>query len=400
VHRRRLFLLAAVVFAAGLLVSPAASDPIPPASPSVARGFDVAVEDTTPPTLDPHPDQIAIQDYAQGAHVAFSPALTAQDAVDPAPAISCDHESGTAFPFGDTPVTCTATDEAGNTSEPLVFIVRVLDGPIPEAPVIHLRPRTLANSASAHFEFSTSESVASIGCQLDEGPFVACANSQDYTDLVEGPHRFTVLVTNDIENVSQTSFDWTIDLTRPAPVTGLRARGAPSSVALRWVLPTDADFDRVRVKRRRVGAVTWRTVDELSTTSLTDKGLVNDVRYRYRVVSIDRAGNVSDREFTSARPSRVFTPQYRATVQPPVFVDWTSVRRASYYNLQVWRNGRKILSVWPLRSRYRISSSWSFKGKRYSINDGVHVVYVWPGFGPKADAKYGGLVGSTVFLGQ
>jgi hypothetical protein len=85
-------------------------------------------------------------------------------------------------------------------------------------------------------------------------------------------------------------------------------------------------------------------------------------------------------------------------VRAPVLVDWTSVRKASYYNMQVWRHGRKILSVWPFRSRYRISSSWRFNGKRYFMNEGLHVVYVWPGFGPKAAARYGGLVGSTAFL--
>jgi hypothetical protein len=365
---------------------------------SIAGGFAVTVEDTTAPTLDPHADQVAGQDYGEGAHVPFAPAVTAQDTVDSAPDVVCDHESGSAFPFGDTPVTCTATDDAGNTSEPLVFTVTVQTGPFPEAPVIDLKPPALTNSASAHFEFSTSGTLASVRCELDGGPSVDCTDSQDYADLTEGPHLFTVRVTNEIENVNLASYSWTVDVTTPGAVTSLRARARPGSVTLRWVLPIDGDFDRVRVKRRRAGAVAWKAVAEPNAASLTDQGLVNEVKYQYRVVSIDEAGNVSDRRFTTARPSRVFTPQYRATVRAPVLVDWTSVRKASYYNMQVWRHGRKILSVWPFRSRYRISSSWRFNGKRYFMNEGLHVVYVWPGFGPKAAARYGGLVGSTAFL--
>jgi hypothetical protein len=86
-------------------------------------------------------------------------------------------------------------------------------------------------------------------------------------------------------------------------------------------------------------------------------------------------------------------------VSAPVLVDWTSVRDATYYNMQVWRRGRKILSVWPIGSRYRIPSSWTFNGRRYAINQRRHYVYVWPGFGSKAAAKYGRLLGTTSFYG-
>ncbi len=38
--------------------------------------------------------------------------------------------------------------------------------------------------------------------------------------------------------------------------------------------------------------------------------------------------------------------------------------------MQVWRDGRKILSVWPFESRYQLRSSWIFRGKRYSLHEG------------------------------
>lgn len=41
---------------------------------------------------------------------------SASDNLDPSPSLTCDHESGATFPVGATPVTCTATDQAGNVS--------------------------------------------------------------------------------------------------------------------------------------------------------------------------------------------------------------------------------------------------------------------------------------------
>ncbi len=50
---------------------------------------------------------------------------SATDAVDPAPDVNCSQASGTTFAVGQTTVTCTATDEAGNTSEQASFDVFV-----------------------------------------------------------------------------------------------------------------------------------------------------------------------------------------------------------------------------------------------------------------------------------
>jgi hypothetical protein len=73
------------------------------------------------------------------------------------------------------------------------------------------------------------------------------------------------------------------------------------------------------------------------------------------------------------------------------------VRRATYYNMQIWRNGKKILSVWPLRSRYQLRSSWTYAGRRYSLDNDRYLRYVWPGFGPEAAVQYGSLLGKTAF---
>src|SRR5207244_2201724 len=60
---------------------------------------------------------------------------SALDLIDPAPAVLCDHASGATFALGTTPVSCTATDAAGNTSAPpSIFNVVVQDTTKPDIP--------------------------------------------------------------------------------------------------------------------------------------------------------------------------------------------------------------------------------------------------------------------------
>jgi len=50
--------------------------------------------------------------------------VTATDNIDPNPKVKCTPPSGSLFPLGQTPVTCTATDASGNASQG-TFIVKV-----------------------------------------------------------------------------------------------------------------------------------------------------------------------------------------------------------------------------------------------------------------------------------
>ena len=75
--------------------------------------FKVTVADTTAPVLSLPGDQAAAATSGSGAAVTY-PAPTANDAVDGPVPVTCDHNSGDTFPLGDTTVTCTATDKAGN----------------------------------------------------------------------------------------------------------------------------------------------------------------------------------------------------------------------------------------------------------------------------------------------
>ena len=49
--------------------------------------------------------------------------VSATDVVDPAPTVACTPPSGTTYAIGNTTVTCTATDRAGNTATRFVLVI-------------------------------------------------------------------------------------------------------------------------------------------------------------------------------------------------------------------------------------------------------------------------------------
>ena len=60
--------------------------------------------------------------------------------------------------------------------------------------------------------------------------------------------------------------------------------------------------------------------------------------------------------------------------------------------------GSKILSAWPTRPSLKLARSWSFGGRRHRLAPGRYHWYVWPGYGPQRDARYGHAVGNAIFV--
>jgi hypothetical protein len=76
---------------------------------------------------------------------------------------------------------------------------------------------------------------------------------------------------------------------------------------------------------------------------------------------------------------------------------WRAVKKARFYNVQVYRRGRKILSVWPLRTRLRMHSRWTYNGRTERLRSGLYAWVVWPAFGTRANPRYGKMVGMSRF---
>ena len=84
---------------------------------SASASFTVTVRDTTAPVIEIQQSVInAVISGPQGTVVDFSGNVSATDAIDPAPSLTCDPSSGSVFDPGSTPVSCTATDASGNSA--------------------------------------------------------------------------------------------------------------------------------------------------------------------------------------------------------------------------------------------------------------------------------------------
>jgi hypothetical protein len=111
---------------------------------SAAKTFNVTVADQTPPSVNSHAPITVEATSGSGASVSFT--VTATDAIDPSPAVTCTPPSGSTFPVGTTHVSCTAKDGAGNTSAAMVFDVNVRDT---TPPVLSLVPGDITDEANS-----------------------------------------------------------------------------------------------------------------------------------------------------------------------------------------------------------------------------------------------------------
>jgi hypothetical protein len=134
-------------------------------------------------------------------------------------------------------------------------------------------------------------------------------------------------------------------------------------------------------------------------SSYVDRGLTNGVEYRYVVMAVDAAGNHSAGVAAVSVPRRnlLKSPKDGARLKKAPKLVWALDAEAQYYNAQLLLNGKKILSVWPLRPAFVLKKSWKFEGRKYTLKPGVYTWFVWPGYGARSAVDYGQLMGSRTF---
>jgi hypothetical protein len=70
-------------------------------------------------------------------------------------------------------------------------------------------------------------------------------------------------------------------------------------------------------------------------------------------------------------------------------IRWAQVRGATYYDLVLWRDGKRVLDLWPTSARVLLHDR---------LAPGRYRWFVYPGFGAKASQRYGSLAGSGMFV--
>ncbi|MGH3078166.1 MAG: hypothetical protein ACRDPZ_08275 [Gaiellaceae bacterium] len=205
--------------------------------------------------------------------------------------------------------------------------------------------------------------------------------------------------------------------TKPPTLGRIRAEITKRGVVLRWRASKDTHSFAV-LRRPGLRGSKPTTVYAGRATAFTDRRMKSGVKYHYTVAAYDEAGNAAvkgvlvkpDGSVAKAGATRPTTnepaaakpaltrPAVGARVTAPPLLAWRAVPRATYYNVQLYRGGRKILTAWPSATTFRLQRSWRYDGRTYRLAPGVYRWYVWPGFGPRSETRYGKLLGTRTFV--
>ncbi|MGB5622549.1 MAG: HYR domain-containing protein, partial [Gammaproteobacteria bacterium] len=222
------------VFAIG--VTPVVCSAVDAYGNASSVAFQITVEDTTSPAFTglPLPDISVPATLPAGAVVTFSlPA--AEDLVDTSVDVSCLPASGSTFPLGDTPVSCTAVDDYGNTAI-AGFMVSVADA---TAPVITFASDPFVAYADSALGAIVDYSANITVTDVDPSPVLNCSPASG-SQFGFGLTTVTCTATDASGNVGNGSFEVSV---RYLPLSGLDNNfpkagvNTGSSVGLSWTYP-------------------------------------------------------------------------------------------------------------------------------------------------------------------
>lgn len=206
-------------------------------------------------------------------------------------------------------------------------------------------------------------------------------------------------------------FDLRYD-TRPPILGRLKAEVTTRGVVLKWTASKDTHSITV-VRRPGLRGRKLSTLYDGKARTVTDRQLKSGVKYRYTVTAYDEAGNAAVKGLalkagaTTAKPSvtqpalakpALMKPAAGARLTLPPVLAWRAVAKATYYNVQLYRDGQKILTAWPLDTSFPLQRSWRFDGRNYKLSPGTYRWHVWPGFGARSAHRYGKLLGTRTFV--
>jgi hypothetical protein len=351
-----------------------------------------------------------------GAVVTYT-SPSASDTIDGAGVlVTCSPASGATFHLGTTMVGCSATNSSLQTAN-ASFGVTVLDTTPPTIPV----PGSITLTASSDVPATDRNIVAFLALKahdlVDPSPIV----TNDAPAVF--PQGTTVVTFQAIDSSGNTSTasgvvkivpppagapatpapvtvtSQPLDRIPPGNVSKLSVRVSGKTALLRWQLPVDGDFDHVEITRQR-GDKTAVLAYRGKGTTFTDHRLATGISYRYLIVSYDRAGNRSTGviALATAHPQLLYAPGQDARVSAPVILRWRASRGATFYNVQLYRNGKKVLSTFPGREKLIVPSAWKYGGKAHGLAKGRYDWFVWPARGTRRKPHFAPMEGFNSFV--
>lgn len=382
---------------------------------SATIGFNVTVQDTTPPSLSLPATITVPSSGAGGTSVSFS--ATATDIVDGSVTVDCNPASSFAFPDGITTVNCSATDAHGNTASGSFDVdVEAASPPPPPpppppptsqsapSPPVDRTPPVISVPGSTKVTASgppgSSVDYSASAVDDTDGPVPVSCSPASGTTFAIGATTVTCNAQDSAGNDSSKTFVVTVvDTTPPPPVAGLAVQAVGGHTRLRWRSPTSSDLDHIEIDRTRLPGGSALVLFRGNASSFTDVHAVSGVRYQYTVFTVDAVGNRAGvAVIVSPAAVNLVRPAAGASVTGPPVLLWVPVDHADYYNVQLYRDGTKVLSVWPTKASYRLGKRWRFAGTAYSLASGKYRWFVFPGFGPQRARHFGDAIGTSTFV--
>jgi hypothetical protein len=197
-------------------------------------------------------------------------------------------------------------------------------------------------------------------------------------------------------NPAEAAYAFRYDATPPE--LGRPSASIAGGVArLTWTRPPDAVSVEVMRTPGRNGARSTIVYDGRAG-SFVDRTVRRGVRYRYELSATDAAANVARASVTALWRLALYRPAAGAAVRGPVQLGWEAVAGARFYNVQLRRDGAKVLSVWPKAASFRLRRAWTYDGEKFELEPGAYTWWVWAARGTRERPQYGRPLGRSTFV--
>ena len=360
--------------------------------------------DASPPGVTASPDRGPDNNgwYNRGVSIAFSGDDGASGVA------SCSSASYSGPDTGGVAISGTCTDWAGNTGRTSIEIK--YDG---TPPSVEVKPDRQPN---ARGWYNREVTVAFLGSDPTSG-VDSCAAPVTYKGPDAPQAAVSGTCTDKAANRSPAvGFALKYD-TKPPILRRVKAEITSRGIVLKWTASKDTISFGI-VRRPGLKGKKPSTLFSGRAGVFVDRRLEKGVKYRYTVTAYDEAGNAAVKALATQLSSSITKPTVTrpapatptstkpALIQPapgarlaaPPLLSWTAIPKATYYNVQLYRDGRKILTVWPTSKSLLLQNSWRFGGRSYRLTPGRYIWYVWPGFGLRSAHRYGKLIGTRSFV--